>query len=282
MNTQNINDNHIDSICERLITFLPTIANTIIEDRTENGQFIINPDDPNEHVPIWHQFGIITHTKFVLKIHQTEASEYIDKWGIRLKINSKLQEEVDGKPKSELILIGIILHDIGKFARNFKENDGKMVFNFIGHEAMSEKLIKENKFIYNLLNQTLEYTEAQINYIARCAGLHFELGKAREAAKKTKLKYTIAFSESKECLESCIEIATQFPEYKLEIGILFLCDSLGKIDVRIIAESDEDIENLTPQIKQVLAQRNLNPSLLSAIKQLPVNIAIAKRYLENV
>lgn len=282
MNFHESEKDNLEDIHHELFAVLPEIAKTLIEDRPENENFKRNPDDPNEHVVNWHQFGIITHTLFVLKSFHAEVPEYLKKWNINLKINKKLQEKVDGKSKSELLKVSIIFHDLGKFVRNFKEKDGKVEHNFYGHEALSEKLIVEDEFIYRLLLDKYEFSQGQIKYIARCAGLHFELGKARDAARKATQGYSIAFANSKQCQKSCIEIASKFQQFKEEIGILFLCDSLAKTDVRIDAETDEEIEKKTQHIENIIQERNLKPELIAAIKQLPVSVVIARRYLESV
>lgn len=271
-----------ENIYQKLFAILPDIAKNVIENRHENDNFRRNPDDPKEHVVNWHQFGIITHTLLFFKSFRNEAQEYFKNWNIDSKINQKLLEQIDGTPKAELLQISIIFHDLGKFVRNFKEKDGKLEHNFYGHEAMSEKLIHTNQFIFRLLNETCELTQSQINYIGRCAGLHFELGKARDVARKAILGYSIAFANSEECQKSCMEIASQYPQFKEEIGVLFLCDSLAKTDVRIDAATDEEIENQTQQIERIIQERNLNAQLIGAIKQLPVSIMIARRYLESV
>lgn len=54
---------HIDNctLLKQAFDFIEEIAPKIIKDNPDNQSFIINPDDPNEHKPEWHQFGIITH-----------------------------------------------------------------------------------------------------------------------------------------------------------------------------------------------------------------------------
>lgn len=275
--------NNINEITDFLLEKLPDIANHIIEVRPENENFIKNPDDPNEHVVNWHQFGIITHTRVVLEAYIKDTPKFYDQWNVRDKINNKLSVKIDGKTKYDLIKIGIILHDIGKFARNFKNDNGNIDHNFYGHEAISENIIiSEDSFIHDLLKNTLNLTIPQIGYIGRIAGLHFELGKSRDAARKSTLGYSIAFSKTIGCEKSCLDIAYNYAEFKEEIGMLFLCDSLGKTDIRINAESDEQIEKHETNIHEVLVKRNLNPKLIAAIKQLPVNIAITKRYLQII
>jgi len=269
-------------IGQELLDGLPELAKIVIGDRPENSNFKQNPDDPEEHDPRWHQFGIITHTKKFSEFYQTKAQECLRQVGVDKNISKQLSRQIDGITKTELLQISIPLHDIGKFARDFKEEKGKGKPNYKGHWEKSERLIVENEQIRSFLRKTYGLTNSQVLYIARCAGLHYELGKVRETAERSHSGYTIAFVESEECKEACIEIARKFPDFKEEIGILFLCDSLAKTDVEIEVETDQDIENQTEQIKQVIEERRLNPKLIAAAKERPVNIAIAKRYLELV
>jgi hypothetical protein len=273
----------IDIIIEILLDRLPFVAKGIIAVRSENENFIDNPDDPTEHVPNWHQFGIITHTKIVLESYTNKVKELFEEWGIKDRINKKLQSEIDGITKGDLIKIGIILHDIGKFARNIEVTDGTIKHNFYGHEAISEKLIiTENSLVNELLKDELNLSVSQIKYIGRMAGLHFELGKSRDAARKSIKGYSIEFSNSEECEKALLNIASLYPDYKEEIGLLFLCDSLGKTDIRIKAKNDEEIEKQEIFIYESIKKRNLNPKLVTAIKQLPVNMAICKKYLQII
>jgi hypothetical protein len=273
---------HTENIVQQLLDKLLEIARLVIEDRPENKNFKSNPDDPKEHVVQWHQFGIITHTKVFSQVYKKNAQDYLKGWNLDSKVKLKLTEQIDGKSKEELLHISIVFHDLGKFARNFEEKNGSLRYNFYGHEAKSEKLIKEDKNIYNLLSETYKLTSLQIEYIGRCAGLHFELGKVRDAIRRTDKGYTIAFANSEACQQSCKEIANGYPEYNVEIGILYLCDSLAKTDVRIDADTDEEIAEQTEIIEQIIKERKLNPQLIGAIKQLPVNLAIARKYFENL
>lgn len=270
-------------IIKSLLIQLPKLANTLIDDRPENNNFRKNPDDPKEHNTTWHQFGIITHTKQFIRFFQNEAQKYFQEWNINEKIEQKLHEKINGKTKKELLEISIVFHDLGKFIRDFKEKNGEKKPNYKGHEQKSKKLITNNKKINDLL-KSYDLTDKQINYIANCAGLHYELGKIRNKAKKTKLGYTIAFTKSKQFKESCEEIAKQFPDFKVEIGILFLCDNLAKTDTDMIikAKTDAEIEKQTPQIEKMIQARQLNPNLIKAIKQIPINVEIARIYLENI
>lgn len=269
-------------IDQKLLDSLLEIAKIIIEDRPENDNFKQNPDDPGEHDLSWHQFGIITHTRKFCEFHQTKSQEYFRQWGIDKEVNRNLTKQIAKKVKAELLEISIPLHDLGKFARGFKEKSGKLVPDYNRHWEKSEKLIMENEQIRNLLQETCGLTSSQVIFIARCAGLHYELGKVRDQAETSDSRYTIAFAESRECRQACDEIAHKFPEFKEEIGIMFLGDSLAKTDIAIDAKTDQDIENQTEQIKQIIQQQGLNDKLVAAVKERPVSIAVAKTYLKLI
>jgi len=267
---------------QSLLNSLPELAKIIIEERSENDNFKRNPDDPQEHDLSWHQFGIITHTRKFCEFHQTKSQEYFRQWGIDKEVNRNLSKQIAKKTKAELLGISIPLHDLGKFTRSFKERDGKLMPDYNGHWEKSEKLIMENEQIRNLLQETCGLTNSQVVYVARCAGLHYELGKVRGQAERSDSQYTIAFVESKQCRQACDEIAPKYPEFKEEIGIMFLGDSLAKTDIAIDANTDQGIENQTEQIKQIIQKQGLNDKLVAAVKERPVNIAVAKTYLKLI
>jgi hypothetical protein len=270
-----------ESISRKLLDDLDLIGIPLIADTVENENFKRNPDDPCEHEPNWHQFGIITHTRKFAESYRTEARHYFEQWGIYTGISMHMSEQIDGKSKAELLLISIAFHDLGKFARRFKEIDGRLKPDYDGHEAKSQELILREQRIKKLL-EDYALTNAQIEYIARCAGVHYELGKMRSKAKESEMGYSIAFTRSNEFLSACKEITDMFCDLRVEIGVLFLCDSLAKTDIRIAAENDADIGKQNEWIKHTMQYQNLNPALMGAIRQGPVNIAVAKRYLQNI
>jgi hypothetical protein len=82
LNNEGLHPQDINIISNKLLDMLVDIARQIIVTRPENENFQINPDDPDEHVSNWHQFGIITHTKVVLDAYITTISEYFIDWCI--------------------------------------------------------------------------------------------------------------------------------------------------------------------------------------------------------
>ena len=98
---------------------------------------------------------------------------------------------------------------------------------------------------------------------------------------QTKYGYTFRYTRSDHFRDECRAILDEHPGFGVEIGLLFLCDSLAKTDVRIYAETDQDIKDLDSEIGDILEQRGLPGELAGAVKQRPVNIEIARGYLES-
>lgn len=271
----------MNEICRKLLDDLTSMALDIIPDVKDNKNFKKNPDCPLEHQPEWHQFGIVTHTKKFVQFCQTEAAGYLKKWGVYAQFSNHLAETIDGKSKFDLLMTSIPLHDIGKFDRDFIWNDGISKADYSGHEEKSKKLILENPKICNKL-RIYGLNKSQVKYIASCAGNHYRLGILRNEAKESRLGYTIKFVDSIQCQKACDEVAQKYPEFCIEIGILFLCDSLAKTDIKINAKTDLQIERKTQYAVKKIQKAGLNQALLAAVKQRPVNIALARRFLQHV
>lgn len=270
---------NVQRIIEDAFTFLEENAPHFIEDIPENQSFIANPDNPVEHKPKWHQFGIITHTRKFADQYERVLDYYIKEWGVEKVVNDYLNTTIDGICKKDLLRMSIPFHDVGKFAGRFFEiENDKSSISFNGHEALSEKLIRENESIQHFF-VSHGLSDPQIEYIARCAGLHYELGKIKKAIKNKSAGFTIAFTKSQECKDYCLASMKEHPDFKVEMGVLFLCDSLAKTDIILDVSSDEEIAAKTDEIDILIADQDLHPKLANAIKQLPVNIAFARSYL---
>ncbi len=259
---------------------LEIVAKQIIEPIPENDNFIANPDDVNEHDPAWHQFGIISHTAAAYSAYTKEFEVLMKNWQLYDFIHEKLNETIDGKQKKELLEFALILHDIGKFQRSLKYVYGcGFVPDYEGHEGLSEKIILDrSKSIYPLLTSDYQLTDNQINYIAKCAGLHYELGKIRKKAYKDGGGFTLSYVDSLSCESNLKAVQHKHEGFNIEIGVLFLCDNLAKTNIRISVVSDEEIELMTDEIKNVIQQSDLHPNLIYAIKQLPVSVYLAHKY----
>ena len=271
---------NIDTIVKEIDQNLEDIARVVLFKRIEEEknplfrlmqkQFFIELDSPSQHQPRWHQWGIITHTRQFLKFYDTLVQEDLKKWNISEKVNRHLSVQIDGITKSKLIRLGILLHDIGKFQKNYKLNSNlKISAGFKDHELYSYQIIKGE--LFSLLAKEYGLSNRQIEYIAMCAKYHFELGIIREVAKKSPQGYTIEFVKSTQFRESIVKSIPKFGDYKVEVGVLFLADSNAK-------SNKENRDRTDREILDELKNKQLNPKLIHSIKQIPINIEVAKRY----
>ena len=269
----------INSLQERLTEIARDIINENLDlSIKENRRFFLYPDSVELLDRRWHQWGIITHTGMVKKSFEKEIPLYLEKWGFLEKVNRIFDEKIDGTGKKDLLLIAIILHDTGKFKINTirTKKDRSRFFSFRGHEKGSGDIIRGEK-LYSLLRNEYNLTSKQIEYIAKSAELHFELGILRERAKSCKNGYSPEFLQTSLFKKKAEKIIRNSPLFKWEIGVVFLADTLGKTDMRICDHRDkEEIRKLKRKIKE----RNLDGNLIKSILQIPVNLEAVKRYFQ--
>lgn len=242
--------------------------------RQHKQKFFTELDSPGQHQPNWHQWGIITHTRNFMKMYDNEVKQYLKAWNRLEAIEEHLLEQIDGISKSKLIYLGILLHDIGKFRKNYsKKLNWRVIYTFNKHELYSQEIIQND--LYPLLHDHYGLTDRQIEYIGMCARYHFELGFIREIGKKSKYGYSTAFAKSQEFKDAVLDALPSFEEYKMEVGILFLADSYAKTDVAFEDRTDKEI-------LEDLKYQDLNPKLIHAVKQKPVNLEIVKSYFDVI
>ena len=259
------------------------IANHLIPLTAENNEFGNNPDDPQEHSPQRHEFGIITHSKKSI-VHFSRRNQYIKDKNIKEKIDSKLQETIDGKTKLELLATAFEFHDIGKFLRNMPTSEAQKigVDPFPGHEKIWEDLAVHDETVQKIINENYHLTPDQLKYVARCIGLHYEFAKVRDAAKKTPWGYNLKFVQSPECEKIFETIKNSNPDYAIEVWLLFLCDSLAKTDITIYGKDDEELTSKFAWVAEKLYKKKLPPELINTVIQKPVSTTLAKKYLEYI
>lgn len=268
-------EERIDEINSNLEDIAKFIVSKEIEQEKDNlirqykQQFFMQLDFPEQHKPNWHQWGIITHSRNCLDMYNNEGIEYLKSWGKFNFIEKCLSKKIDGLAKSELINLGILLHDMGKLKKQYKiELNMKVKYSFNNHEACSQEIIRTD--IYSLLHDYYGLTDMQIKYISACASYH---GLIRKLCKT--FKYSIEFTKTDEFKNYMLHELASLEEYKIEIGILFLADSYAKTNVAFENKRDEDI------MKDLILQ-NLNPKLINAVHQKAESIEIAKRYFDIV
>ncbi len=78
-----------------------------------------------------------------------------------------------------------------------------------------------------------------------------------------------------ECMEN-------HPNYKVEMGVLYFCDSLAKTDIFINASTDEDIILQSENITKIVASKGLHQNIVNTVKQIPINISLVHTYLKLI
>jgi len=184
------------------------------------------------------------------------------------------------------------LHDIGKFgSRRIKQNpdgtikfksNGKPDFSFKKHDELSGKIVRED--LKETLYNDIYLYDDDIDYVADCAELHYVLGKIRDEAKKSEKGFCLDFVNSDEFATKAKEYIKKYPEYKYEIGIFYLADSLGKYSRQLRKYRNIGLSN-RPNLNEVFAEIEIDEAGCSGskvqkgIEQLNTAIAAGKRYL---
>ena len=273
-------------IQQLLLEIMPLLARSFILDdelyADKNDpfrqDFANNPDDVLMHESDWHQWGIITHTRQM----DTARLAAVDLLGESFQpAGDRLSKAMVGhfnKWQLSLVLAPVV-HDWGKFIRReylgFKP-DGRPNFNFDGHEFGSGLLVRRFKHFLTGFNLTYD----QVEYLARCAELHFELGKVRKEAKRTEGGYTFAFVNGPRCAEACEAIIKSNSDLAEEIGALFAVDSLAKVGVisAVEASSDVDLTRFKTRVVAEVKKDGLPERYVQAGLKLGLDLALARRY----
>lgn len=243
---------NIDTTVDSINKELEGIARSVIQRHLDlsdpdNQAFREAPDNPEQHQTRWHQWGILTHTRTFLRQFDEDVPVYLRRWKVDHCVDATLSRRIDGVERRHLVKISILLHDIGKFAVRFR---GKYRFHFTEHEKSSGTIIREE-----LELGRFGLTRAQIAYIARTAEDHFVLALVRREARESQM-YDETFTRSAEFTRLCRAIQAEHPDDYIEVGVLFLGDSLAKADP--ISGPDD------------------------ALSQYDLNLVVAQRYLQTV
>jgi hypothetical protein len=242
----------VDRIVRTINDALPDLARTVIRERLDlsqpaNQEFLAHPDGREQHQTDWHQWGIISHTRVFLRHFDDDIPAYLQEWGVWEAVDAALRKPIDDVTRWNLLRVSILLHDIGKFAARTWGN-GR--FHFARHETMSGDIIRSS---LNLRRFGL--TARQQAYVARTAEDHFVLGVLRKRAREQG-QYDMSFIEGEAFRQTAEAIRREHPDDYLEIGVLFLGDSLSKTDP---VDGPE-----------------------RAVDSYPINTAAARRYLKIV
>jgi hypothetical protein len=268
---------------------LPSLAKDLIEQNLDmsletNRRFRDNPDSPAEHKLQWHQWGIITHSRKFEEFSRTEVPGHLEEWGVAQAVEQFMSEQIDGRTKGELFRLVAPVHDLGKFTTRTIRADVVVGldrdFDFKGHEAASGRIIRQPEFS-GKLQADYGLTQSQIEYVAACAERHYDLAHVRDAAIGASGGFSIAFTHSPEFRDGADRLMDKHPGFQLELGLLYLADSLAKNEIRTLAKTDAEIAASDVEARRMIAERGLNPVLVGGAKQLPVNVAMVERYLKS-
>lgn len=237
-------------------------------------EYIENSDFLETRLKKWHQFGLLSHSKRVRKVFLKEWEDFLKKQEYSSKIIKKLSKNVDGISKKDLLEISIPLHDLGKIMVL-----GNQSFNR-EHEIHSEKLLYK-KFLYGKL-KSFGLSDPHLEYISKYVRNHDVVGKDIRDELKKEERLNLESISKKEVVKKCKKVYLKYPEIKTELGIYYFCDSFGKTDILINAQTDKDISKQERDIEKILKEKNLPQNLKYAVMQLPINIKLAKTYLENI
>lgn len=244
---------------------LPDIIRTIASNHCLD-EFIKNPDFLEDRLKKWHQFGIITHSKNVRAAFNFEIKSYLNDWNIYDSVMAHLDHKIENYSKNELFEISIPLHDLGKVLASKSEKKNRK------HELFSSYLInntclKEKLRCYGIFNESLDY-------LSNIIKTHSMVGKGFRDILKDSGNLNIENLNSNTSTY-CENIINCVGGLEIETGIYFLCDVLGKTDIRY------DGDNMTiDEIDMTIKKRNLNPDLRYAVLQQPINLKISKIYLK--
>ncbi len=160
------------ALLTRIDRDLPALARELIPQAPSvSARFLERPDDPGEHKPEWHQYGIITHTRqFVVALREAVpgALRRIDP-AIAARAAAYFATPIDDLTRWELLLVAGYWHDAGKFTTRTIGRRGD--WRFIGHAHDSARLIVAGPD--SGLGARYGLTAAQTTFVARLADLHY-------------------------------------------------------------------------------------------------------------
>lgn len=164
-----------ERLLARIDADLPALALDLIpRSPSASARFLAAPDDPREHKPEWHQYGIITHTRrFVaaLRDEVPDAVAAVDP-AIAARAERYLGATIGDLTRRELLLVAGYWHDIGKFTTRTLGRRGD--WRFIGHAHDSARLITGERDDWaDGLGAAYGFDRAQTAFIARLADLHY-------------------------------------------------------------------------------------------------------------
>lgn len=254
------------NIAQMLDMELPKI---IIQIARENNisEYVKNPDFKDIRLNEWHQYGLLTHTRKVRQAFLFELNPLLINWGLYPAIERYLSKDINGIDKKELFEASIIIHDLGKIVCLHERGEN------IKHEVASAELVDE-EFLKDKLTK-YGLNRKQLDYLKTCVKTHDVFGRQIRNELKESGKLNLEYLAEKEVRKICQNLALKYSDVGLEIGLFFICDSLGKLNGKLYSENEREI------IKQ-LKKNGLPLDLKSGILQHPINMELSRVYLNEL
>jgi hypothetical protein len=245
------------TIAESLESELPLIISQIA--RSKGIEDYNNPYFSDPRLKKWHQYGILKHSKKVREAYLGEANDFLRQWGFYSKVEDYFKSKIGNRTKKELFEISIPLHDLGKI----------LCLGVLGedraHESQSVALMREDEIKGILTNYGL--AAQQQEYLAGCVENHEIIAKQVRRDLRHKKKFELEYVVGEEVKQICLSVLEN-NSFKVEAGLFFLCDTLGKTEIRSMEE-----------FAKYFRQKNLNSELQNAVRQFPISLELAKIYL---
>ncbi len=234
-------------------------------------EYAENPDFLDKRLIRWHQFGLLEHTRRVRKSFLKELPQILKSWSVDRKITVLLSERIGGIKKQHLLEMSIPFHDLGKIIclHDLQENRK--------HEFLSAAIV--DFLSPRLKSAGLE--DKGIAYIRRCVETHDIVGKEVRDKLTGGGHSSLEYLSGEGAGDICRTLPARYEDIKLEAGIYFICDTLGKVGMRIKAETDSEISKGEKQVIEYLAKNHLPEDLKLGIMQLPINLKVAELYMRN-
>jgi hypothetical protein len=251
------------------------------------------------HDPVWHEFGIISHTNAVIDAAREKRALIDNKQGdLNWAVKELQSKQLDGLTLYDLLVISLALHDIGKFqpAVVFSESRDRYEAKHTDHEARGGDIIRaarcdrpspELEALAGIFH-SFAITTNHLDYIEQCVRMHEELGKLRSELWKAK-GYIPGCSQAADFGDRCEQIAAQrqegylFSDFSLEKGVLFLFDSAGKVNFQrlqsFLKDAESDPLGADARLEKDLLWYGANKDLVKAYKQYPINREVGLGYL---
>lgn len=248
-----------------------------------------HPDAVTHNYRTFHEFGNFTHPIQVLERWReftqgtSELFNHLNS-AIVERLLQHFAVEVDGMSKAALVEIAIFFHDIAKHISPLYPDDPRWppaLRNHEGHEKIGAHFLRTYKPVREFLANKYGFTPAQIEYVTNCVEHHFALGEARRQRVEHNLPYDYQFTQSEECQRICDQLIANHPDMAVEIGVLFLVDSMGKTTEMYIADSEADYLTYLAELQHRVADGTLEPRLERALTQITLNFQVGKTYLSR-